>query len=67
MPHAPDGLEFVEFATIDALRDWIAEAGVRHPGVWVRLARSRSHRQSATFHDLLAEDIARGWSERGRR
>jgi len=62
-----DGLAIVEFATVDELRAWLADAGTSHPGVWVRLARAHSTRPSVSFHELLVEGIAYGWSESTRR
>ena len=57
------GLEIVAFSDVHALRDWLSRAGPDHPGVWVRLRRTRSSVPSVTFHDLLEEGIAFGWSE----
>jgi uncharacterized protein YdeI (YjbR/CyaY-like superfamily) len=65
MPAAPqhDGLDVVEFADVEALRGWLASRDVAHPAVWVRLRRARSNVPSVTFHELLEEGIAAGWSE----
>lgn len=57
------GLEVVAFTDVAALRAWLAGQRTDHPGVWVRLRRSRSSVPSVTFHDLLEEGIAAGWSE----
>ena len=64
MDRAPDDLEIVEFATVGELRAWLAEAGSEHPGVWVRLARSRSAR-----NERIAAELERGGrlTEAGRR
>lgn len=58
-----DGLEIVAFEDLAALRTWLEGVGTSHPGVWVRLQRARSPHPSVTFHDLLVEGIACGWSE----
>jgi uncharacterized protein YdeI (YjbR/CyaY-like superfamily) len=63
-----EGFEVVEFAGVEQLRAWLtvvgtSQPGARHPGVWVRLRRARSRVPSITFHDLLVEGIAFGWSE----
>jgi uncharacterized protein YdeI (YjbR/CyaY-like superfamily) len=60
------GLEVVEFADLEALRSWLADADVSHPAVWVRLRKARSAVPSVTFHELLEEGIAFGWSESSR-
>lgn len=51
------------FEDVAQLRAWLGEVGTTHPGVRVRLQRAKSTRPSVTFHDLLAEGIAYGWSE----
>lgn len=58
-----DGLAVVAFDSLPALRAWLAATGPGHPAVWVRLRRARSTVPSVTFHDLLVEGIAAGWSE----
>lgn len=60
-------LEVMAFASADELWSWLAEHGREHPGLWVRLEKSRSPRPSITFHDLLEAGIAFGWSESTRR
>ena len=57
------GLEVVAFEDVAGLRAWLEEVGTSHPGVWVRLQRAKSKHPSVTFHDLLVEGIAFGWSE----
>ena len=57
------GLEVVAFEDVAGLRAWLEEVGTGHPGVWVRLQRANSKHPSVTFHDLLVEGIAFGWSE----
>jgi uncharacterized protein YdeI (YjbR/CyaY-like superfamily) len=59
----------VEFATVEELWAWLASRPAREvdPGVWVRLFRVSSARQSIRFEDLLEAGIAHGWSESGRR
>ena len=61
-----DGLEVVAFEDVSGLRAWLDGAGTNHPGVWVRLQRARSPHPSVTFHELLVEGIAFGWSESAR-
>ncbi|MFT4229496.1 MAG: hypothetical protein QM602_04325 [Microbacterium sp.] len=63
MNEVHDGLEVVAFENVARLRAWLEEVGTTHPGVWVRLQRAKSTRPSVTFHDLLVEGIAYGWSE----
>lgn len=63
MSEVHQGLEVVSFEDVDRLRAWLDEVGATHPGVWVRLQRATSTRPSVTFHDLLVEGIAHGWSE----
>lgn len=63
MSESHDGLEVVAFEDVARLRAWLEEASVTHPGVWIRLQRARSTQPSVTFHDLLVEGIAYGWSE----
>ena len=58
-----DGLAVVSFDGLPALHAWLAAAGPAHPAVWVRLRRARSTVPSVSFHDLLVEGIAAGWSE----
>ena len=60
------GLEVVAFEDVAGLRAWLEEVGTSHPGVWVRLQRAKSKHPSVTFHDLLVEGIAFGWSESAR-
>ena len=60
------GLEVVAFEDVAGLRAWLEEVGTSHPGVWVRLQRAKSRKPSVTFHDLLVEGIAFGWSESAR-
>ena len=63
-----DELEVVTFTTVEELWGWLREQdGADHPGVWVRLARSRSDLTTVTFHELLEAGIAFGWSESTRR
>ncbi|WP_438352324.1 YdeI/OmpD-associated family protein [Microbacterium sp. CJ88] len=62
-PAQHEGLDIVEFADVAALRAWLASRNAGHPAVWVRLRRARSTVPSVTFHDLLEEGIAAGWSE----
>ena len=57
------GHEVVEFAEVADLRSWLSTVDAQHPGVWVRLRRATSPHPSVTFHDLLVEGIAHGWSE----
>jgi uncharacterized protein YdeI (YjbR/CyaY-like superfamily) len=63
MSELHDDLEVVAFEDVVRLRTWLEGVGARHPGVWVRLPRATSTRPSVTFHDLLVEGIACGWSE----
>lgn len=63
MSEQHDGLEVVAFEDVARLRAWLEAVGTTHPGVWVRLQRARSPHPSVTFHDLLVEGIAHGWSE----
>lgn len=58
-----DGLEVVEFTGVAELREWLAGRGPDPAPVWVRLRRARSPVPSVTFHELLEEGIAAGWSE----
>lgn len=60
-------LEIRTFTTRAELWDWLAEHHTTHPGLWVRLANSRSPAPSVSFHDLLEAGIAHGWSESTRR
>ncbi len=63
MSEMHEGLEVVAFDDVTQLRTWLDEVDDNHRGVWVRLQRARSPRPSVTFHDLLVEGIAHGWSE----
>ncbi len=63
MSEEHDGLDVVAFQDVAALRAWLDRVGTNHPGVWVRLQRAGSTQPSVTFHDLLVEGIAFGWSE----
>lgn len=63
MTEEHEGREIVEFADAAELRSWLECAGSEHPGVWVRLRRARSAVRSVTFHDLLEQGLAFGWSE----
>lgn len=58
-----DRLEVVSFEDVADLRAWLEGVGTLHPGAWVRLQRAGSPHPSVTFHDLLIEGIAFGWSE----
>jgi uncharacterized protein YdeI (YjbR/CyaY-like superfamily) len=60
-------LEIITFKSVDELWSWLAEHHETHPGVWVRLQKSRSRQPSVTFHELLEAGIAFGWSESMRR
>lgn len=62
-----EDLDIVEFADVKALHQWLEAHSTQHPGVWVQLRRARSQHPSVTFHDLLIEGIAFGWSESTRR
>lgn len=60
-------LEIRAFERVDGLWSWLGSHAESHPGLWVRLERSRSPIPSIGFHDLLEAGIAFGWSESTRR
>ncbi|MBP7971263.1 MAG: hypothetical protein WBB44_01950 [Candidatus Nanopelagicales bacterium] len=62
-----DGLVVATFATANDLEAWLEHHHATSPGVWVRLSRTRSVRESVTFHDLLVLGLCFGWSESTRR
>lgn len=62
-----DDLDVIEFATQEQLWAWLAEYASSHPGMWVRLQKSRRPTPSVSFHDLLDAGIAYGWRESTRR
>ncbi|WEG07567.1 hypothetical protein PU630_09870 [Microbacterium horticulturae] len=65
MGEDPD--DVVAFRDRDELWAWLETNHNQHPGVWVRMQKSRSPRPSVSFHDLLEAGIAFGWSESKRR
>ncbi|MFT4286934.1 YdeI/OmpD-associated family protein [Nocardioides sp.] len=59
--------EIVTFTTTAELWAWLTERPATHPGVWVRLGRSRGRLRTISFEELLEAGLAFGWSESGRR
>lgn len=59
----PEELAVISFATAEELWSWLDVHHATHPGIWVRLQKTRSGVPSVSFHDVLEAGIAFGWSE----
>jgi uncharacterized protein YdeI (YjbR/CyaY-like superfamily) len=62
-----DDLPVLQFATREALAEWLERNAARSPGVWLKLAKKGAGVETVTYDESIELGLAYGWIDGRRR